>query len=88
VQEGLANALTHANCARADVTVRYGGDGVEVEIADDCSSVNGSGRPEGESVAGMRARVALYGGTLETGPRDGDGGGYVVRAQLPLEGTS
>jgi signal transduction histidine kinase len=86
VQEGLANAFRHANCGHADVTVRYRGTGVEVEIADDGSAVNGSGRSEGESLAGMRERVALYGGTLETGPRDG--GGYVVRAQLPVEATS
>jgi signal transduction histidine kinase len=86
VQEGLANALTHANCAHADVTVRYAGRGVEVEICDDGSTVNGSGRSEGESLAGMRERVALYGGTLETGPRAG--GGYLVRAQLPVEAAS
>lgn len=85
VQEGLANALTHANCAHADVTVRYGGDVIEVEIADDGSGVDGSGRSEGESLAGMRERVALYGGKLETGPRAG--GGYLVRAQLPVEVT-
>jgi signal transduction histidine kinase len=86
VQEGLANALTHANCAHADVTVRYAGVGVEVEISDDGSALNGSGRSEGESLAGMRERVALYGGRLETGPRDG--GGYVVRAQLPVEAAT
>jgi len=85
VQEGLANALTHANCAHADVTVRYGGDVIEIEIADDGSSVDGAGRSEGESLAGMRERVALYGGKLETGPRAG--GGYLVRAQLPVEVT-
>jgi signal transduction histidine kinase len=83
VQEGLANALKHANCARADVVVRFGGDRVEVEIADDGSAVNGKGRSEGERLAGMRERVALYGGTLKTGPRDG--GGYVVQARLPVE---
>jgi signal transduction histidine kinase len=86
VQEGVANALKHANCGHVNVTVRFAGDGVEVEIADDGSAINGSGRSEGESLAGMRERVALYGGTLETGPRAG--GGYMVRVQLPVEATS
>jgi signal transduction histidine kinase len=83
VQEGLANALRHDGCAHADVTVRFAGEGIEVEIADDGAAVNGSGRSEGESLAGMRERVALYGGTLQSGPRAG--GGYLVRAQLPVE---
>jgi signal transduction histidine kinase len=86
VQEGVANALKHANCGHVNVTVRFAGDGVEVEIADDGSTSNGSGRSEGESLAGMRERVALYGGTLETGPRSG--GGYMVRVQLPVEATA
>jgi signal transduction histidine kinase len=86
VQEGLANALTHANCGHANVTVRYAVDGVEVEISDDGSAANGSGRSEGERLAGMRERVALYGGRLETGPRAG--GGYLVRVRLPVEPTT
>jgi signal transduction histidine kinase len=86
VQEGLANALKHVNCEHCEVTVRYGGDGLEVVISDDGSAVNGAGRTEGASLAGMRERVALYGGTLETGQRDG--GGCVVRAQLPVETES
>src|ERR671937_1906810 len=35
VQEGLTNALKHAHASHADVTVRYGPDELELEVADD-----------------------------------------------------
>ena len=83
VQEGLTNALKHAKGARAEVLVRYIDSSVELEIAD-----NGPGAPSGDGkghgLVGMRERVALYGGTIEAGPRAG--GGFVLRAQLPVEG--
>jgi signal transduction histidine kinase len=81
VQEALTNALKHAGPARARVTVRYGDDGVEVEVADDgAGSANGDG--DGHGLVGMRERVAVYGGELESGPQPG--GGFAVRARLPL----
>jgi signal transduction histidine kinase len=82
VQEALTNVVKHAGNASAEVVVRYGTHAFELDIVDDgrggTSSVNGSGH----GLIGMRERVALYGGTLETGTRDG--GGYEVCARLPL----
>ena len=83
VQEGLTNALKHAGPARAEVLLRYAPRALEIEVRDDGSGVphvNGDG--SGQGLIGMRERVALYGGTLETGPRAG--GGFGVRASLPL----
>ena len=82
-QEGLTNALKHAHARRAEVRVAYRGDHVEIEVADD-----GHGGPPavngvGHGLTGMRERVALYGGTLEAGPRPE--GGWMLRARLPRE---
>jgi signal transduction histidine kinase len=80
VQEALTNTLKHARPARARVTVRYRSDDVELEVVDDGrGSSNGS--RGGQGIAGMRERVRLYGGTLETGRRER--GGFSVRARLP-----
>jgi signal transduction histidine kinase len=81
VQEGLTNTRKHAGPARACVAVRYGPEALELEISDDGrAGANGEG---GHGLVGMRERVALYGGRLETGPRPD--GGFTVRAHLPLE---
>ena len=82
VQEGLTNVLKHAGPARAWVTVRRDDGAVEVTVEDDgTNSPSGNGR--GHGLLGMRERVAVYGGTLHTGPRPG--GGFRVHARLPLD---
>jgi signal transduction histidine kinase len=83
VQEGLTNALKHAGPAHAEVVLRYAPRALDVEVRDDGrgpARVNGDGA--GHGLIGMRERVALYGGALETGARDG--GGFAIHAHLPL----
>jgi len=82
VQEALTNALKYAGPARAWVVVRYGDKDVTLEIANDGSTEAVAGNGGGHGLVGMRERVAVYGGELESGPRTG--GGYAVRARLPI----
>jgi signal transduction histidine kinase len=83
VQEALTNSLRHAKGATAHVSVCYGHDRLELEVTDDGSP--GGGATElgaGRGLIGIRERVALFDGHLETGPRPE--GGFVVRCHLPL----
>jgi signal transduction histidine kinase len=89
VQEALTNTLRHAGPAHAEVLVRYQEHAVELEILDDGGGPvqrDGAGGGRGHGLVGMRERVALYGGTLETGPRAATAGtGYAVRVRLPTQ---
>jgi signal transduction histidine kinase len=97
IQEALTNALRHADGTVAHVAVRYGGDQLELEVANDGTAAgNGVGsafgrrstgsdrqdRRSGSGLIGIRERVALFGGDLQAGPRAG--GGFVVRCRFPL----
>ena len=84
VQEALTNALKHAGAARAQVSIRYGVTALELAVTNN-GQVRENGRG-GHGLVGMRERVTLYGGKFEAGPRRG--GGYAVRASLPLETTA
>ncbi len=81
VQEALTNVLKHAGPATATVTVGYEPEAVCVEVIDDGRGVKGPAPSGGHGLVGMRERVAVYGGTLETGPLAG--GGFRVSARLP-----
>jgi signal transduction histidine kinase len=81
VQEGLTNALKHAGPAHARLVVRYAPDALEVQVVDDGAG-GGNGDGSGLGLAGLRERVAVYGGVLEAGARPQ--GGYALRARLPL----
>jgi signal transduction histidine kinase len=82
IQEALTNALKHAGPARARVVVHYRDPDLELEVEDDGIGISSDGPRGGHGLVGMRERIALYGGVLETGGRPG--GGFRVRARLPL----
>ena len=83
VQEALTNVLKHAGPARADVTIGCDQETVTIEVTDDGTGEPGRQAPRGgRGLAGMRERAAVFGGELRAGPRPG--GGFAVRARLPL----
>ena len=82
VQEALTNALKHSRGTQARVVVRYAARAVELEVVDDGAPVAAAGEG-GHGLAGMRERVALYGGELEAGAAAA--GGWTLRARLPVE---
>jgi signal transduction histidine kinase len=81
VQEGLTNALKHADATQAEVLVRYANGSVELVVSDNGSG-DGKGGGGGHGLVGMRERVAVVGGELAAGPRAN--GGYELRARLPV----
>jgi signal transduction histidine kinase len=86
VQEALTNVTRHAGGATVTVRVSYGERDLIVQIDDDGrgpSALNAMG--SGKGLVGMRERVGALGGELQAGPRPG--GGFRVRARLPLDGA-
>jgi signal transduction histidine kinase len=86
VQEALTNVVKHAGPAHAQVVVGYRDQDVTVEVIDDgrgavTSASDGRVGP-GHGLIGMRERVQVFGGDLQTGPRPG--GGFRVAARLPF----
>jgi signal transduction histidine kinase len=81
VQEALTNALKYAGPARAWVSVNWAGDQLELQVENDGQVDNGEGGG-GHGLVGMKERISVVGGTLESGPRPG--GGFVVKARIPI----
>jgi signal transduction histidine kinase len=85
VQEALTNALKHSGLARTEVILAYQETELKLEVLDQGTATRPPARQEpGRGLIGMRERVALYGGTIEAGPRLPHG--FAIRAWLPLTG--
>ena len=83
IQESLTNALRHASSATGvQIELAYDDDATTIQIVNDGATVE-SIRDGGHGIIGMRERVALYGGSVEAGPRAH--GGWAVTAVLPRE---
>jgi signal transduction histidine kinase len=83
LQEGLTNALKHANASRADVELRYDPGQLRIEVRDDGDGSGHNGaNGVGYGLVGIRERVKLYGGEMSAGR--GRDGGFVLTTRLPL----
>jgi signal transduction histidine kinase len=79
IQESLTNTIRHAGARTVHVRLRWSGDTLEIEVADD-----GRGAPEireGHGMIGMRERVKACGGRLAVRPGNP---GLTVTAILPI----
>ena len=84
VQEALTNVVKHAGRTRTHVILEYGDEGLRIEVIDDG---NGDGLPApatggGWGIVGIRERAALFGGTVEAGPRRD--GGFRISVRFPV----
>ena len=80
LQESLTNVVRHAGTDTAEVRIRYTPDDLELTVGDHGRGP-AVGATHGNGQAGMRERVATWGGRLETGAAPD--GGYRVVAVLP-----
>jgi signal transduction histidine kinase len=83
-QEGLANARKHAGASTVSVSLHEEQGVAVLRISDDGSGLDPAAVPDGFGLSGLRARLALVGGTLSV---TGDGG-TTVTARLPREGAA
>jgi signal transduction histidine kinase len=83
VQEALTNVIKHADGARAQVRIEYRADDLIIDVSNMAGDSGLSAGGTGRGLIGLRERIAIYGGSLEVGPRPG--GGWRVRATIPLE---
>jgi two-component system sensor histidine kinase UhpB len=84
VQEGLINALRHAQASRVDISVRSDTHRIVASVADDGVGLSGDwSRPGHFGLRGLAERVSQLGGVFEIGAREGRG--VCLSADIPLE---
>lgn len=83
VQESLTNALRHAvEPTKVQVGLRWSETELVIDVTDDGRPGGHAAPTGGHGLTGMRERLAVFGGSLSTGP--GADGGWHVHAVLPV----
>ncbi|MGW6913338.1 sensor histidine kinase [Kitasatospora sp. NPDC054939] len=85
VQESLTNVARHADATRVSVRIDCCPDTLAIRVEDDGRATRSAAPRPGLGLIGMRERVTALGGRLRAEPRAG--GGFAVRAHLPVERT-
>lgn len=81
-QESLANVRKHAGATAVRITLIDEADVAVLRVADDGRGLDPGAVADGFGLSGLRARLALVGGSLEL---QGGAGGTTVVARLPRE---
>ncbi len=87
LQEGLTNAAKYSGAGRVDAELAFAPGSVKLTVADDGRGAAGTGASGGGGfgIPGLRERAAALCGTVSV--RNGDGGGYVLELELPVDGA-
>jgi signal transduction histidine kinase len=86
LQEALTNAARHAGPVHVTVTVSASEHSLDLSVVNAAGSQPKNVASAGVGLLGIRERVNLLGGSLETGAVEG--GGFRLVARLPLDGRS
>ena len=92
IQEALTNVRKHAPWSHVQVRLAYEPDRLRMEVTDDggpsgaAAATARDASDPGHGLIGMRERVQVYGGRMQTGAMPG--GGFRVEATLPLSGDA
>ena len=89
IQEGLTNAMKHAPGSSVDLAIAWTTVGLQIGI-ENGPGTERPGRParsgSGAGLIGMRERLKVCGGSLESGPTEN--GGYRITVDIPADERS
>jgi NarL family two-component system sensor histidine kinase LiaS len=85
IQEALANISRHSRAKRADISLVYNSDLLQVFIADDGCGFDVNQKAKGLGFRSMRERISSIHGTLQL--QSAPGQGTRIMIQIPIKGN-